>query len=56
MKRFTSPLRLRSLGGESAHKVTWLELFFDLVFSMSSVPGRRSCRSVRFFPIDWLWV
>ena len=32
MKRFNAPLRLRSLGGESARKVTWLELFFDLVF------------------------
>ena len=32
MKPLASPLRLRSLGGESARKVTWLELFFDLVF------------------------
>ena len=32
MKRFNAPLRLRSLAGESARKVTWLELFFDLVF------------------------
>ena len=32
MKRFNAPLRLRSLGDESSRKVTWLELFFDLVF------------------------
>src|SRR5262252_5654891 len=32
MKRFNAPLRLRSLGHESSRKVTWLELFFDLVF------------------------
>jgi len=32
MKRFHAPLRLRSLGGEASRKVTWLELFFDLVF------------------------
>jgi low temperature requirement protein LtrA len=32
VKRFNAPLRLRSLGAESSRKVTWLELFFDLVF------------------------
>jgi low temperature requirement protein LtrA len=32
MKRLHAPLRLRSLGGESSRKVSWLELFFDLVF------------------------
>ena len=32
MKRFNAPLRLRSLGNDSSRKVTWLELFFDLVF------------------------
>ena len=32
MKRLNAPLRLRSLAGESSRKVTWLELFFDLVF------------------------
>ena len=33
MKRFVAPLRLRSIaGGDVARKVTWLELFFDLVF------------------------
>jgi len=32
VRRFNAPLRLRSLAGESARKVTWLELFFDLVF------------------------
>ena len=29
---FTAPLRLRSAGGEAGRKVTWLELFFDLIF------------------------
>ena len=32
MKRFNAPLRLRSLGRDSSRKVTWLELFFDLIF------------------------
>ena len=32
MTRFVTPLRLRALGGETARKVTWLELFFDLIF------------------------
>jgi low temperature requirement protein LtrA len=32
VKRFVAPLRLRSLGHDSARKVTWLELFFDLIF------------------------
>ena len=32
VKRFNAPLRLRSLGNDSSRKVTWLELFFDLVF------------------------
>jgi low temperature requirement protein LtrA len=32
VKGFNAPLRLRSLGGESSRRVTWLELFFDLVF------------------------
>jgi low temperature requirement protein LtrA len=32
VKGIGAPLRLRSLGSESGRKVTWLELFFDLVF------------------------
>jgi low temperature requirement protein LtrA len=33
VKRLISPLTLRSLArGERERKVTWLELFFDLVF------------------------
>jgi low temperature requirement protein LtrA len=32
MTRLVAPVRLRALGGEAAQKVTWLELFFDLVF------------------------
>ena len=31
--RFVAPLRLRStVGGDAGRKVTWLELFFDLIF------------------------
>lgn len=32
MTRLVSPLRLRAHLGESARKVSWLELFFDLIF------------------------
>ena len=32
MPPFIAPIRLRSLAHESARKVTWLELFFDLMF------------------------
>ena len=32
MSPLVSPIRLRSLAHESARKVTWLELFFDLIF------------------------
>ncbi|MFM9917584.1 MAG: low temperature requirement protein A [Rhizobacter sp.] len=32
MPPLISPIRLRSLAHESARKVTWLELFFDLIF------------------------
>jgi low temperature requirement protein LtrA len=32
MTSFVAPLRLRTLAGEAARKVTWLELFFDLIF------------------------
>ena len=30
--RFAQPLRLRSAGTDASRKVTWLELFFDLIF------------------------
>ena len=42
MKRCVIPLRLRSLaGGDAGRKVTWLELFFDLIFvaAVSQVTG-----------------
>jgi low temperature requirement protein LtrA len=32
MTTFITPIRLRSLTGEGTRKVTWLELFFDLIF------------------------
>ena len=32
MKPLMAPLRLRSIGGDGHRKVTWLELFFDLIF------------------------
>ena len=32
MTSFVAPLRLRTLAGDAARKVTWLELFFDLIF------------------------
>jgi low temperature requirement protein LtrA len=32
MTSFVTPLRLRALAGDAARKVTWLELFFDLIF------------------------
>ena len=32
MKRLVSPLRLRAHADEAARKVSWLELFFDLIF------------------------
>lgn len=32
MTPLLAPVRLRALSGEAAHKVSWLELFFDLIF------------------------
>ena len=67
MKRLVTPLRLRSLaGGDAGRKVTWLELFFDLIFvaAVSQVAGPlREQYSlmglVRFTPlfvlIWWAW-
>ena len=66
MKHFTAPLRLRSLGGESSRKVTWLELFFDLVFVAAVAQVAAPLQSdysiaglIRFTPlfalIWWAW-
>ena len=32
MTRLFAPIQLRAHLGEAAHRVTWLELFFDLIF------------------------
>lgn len=66
MQRFTKPLRLRSAGADAARKVTWLELFFDLIFvaavSQVAAPLREDYTLtglVRFAPlfvlIWWAW-
>lgn len=67
MRRFVTPLRLRSLaGGNAGRKVTWLELFFDLIFvaAVSQVAGPLHEHYsvdglVRFVPlfvlIWWAW-
>ena len=67
MKGFVAPLRLRSLaGGDAGRKVTWLELFFDLIFvaavSQVAEPLREQYSLmglVRFTPlfvlIWWAW-
>ena len=67
MKGFVAPLRLRSLaGGDASRKVTWLELFFDLIFvaavSQVAEPLREQYSLmglVRFTPlfvlIWWAW-
>lgn len=66
MKRIVTPLRLRSLAGDSGRKVTWLELFFDLIFvaavSQVAEPLREHYSVVgllRFAPlfvlIWWAW-
>jgi low temperature requirement protein LtrA len=65
MARLVAPLRVRSTG-ESARKVTWLELFFDLIFvaavSQVAAPLRTDytvAGLVRFTPlfvlIWWAW-
>lgn len=65
MARFVAPLRVRSTG-ESTRKVTWLELFFDLIFvaavSQVAAPLRGEytfAGLVRFTPlfvlIWWAW-
>ncbi|MGH8637291.1 MAG: low temperature requirement protein A [Burkholderiales bacterium] len=66
MKRLVTPIRLRSLEGDSGRKVTWLELFFDLIFvaavSQVAEPLREHYSLVgllRFAPlfvmIWWAW-
>jgi low temperature requirement protein LtrA len=66
MKRIVTPLRLRSLASDSGRKVTWLELFFDLIFvaavSQVAEPLREHYSVVellRFAPlfvlIWWAW-
>ena len=63
---FHTPLRLRSLGADGGRKVTWLELFFDLIFvaavSQVAVPLREHysvAELLRFAPlfvlIWWAW-
>ena len=67
MKRFVAPLRLRSTaGGDATRKVTWLELFFDLIFvaavAQVAAPLREQYSLIgllRFTPlfvlIWWAW-
>jgi low temperature requirement protein LtrA len=66
VKRFVVPLRLRSLGHDSARKVTWLELFFDLIFVAAVAQVASPLHSdyslaglIRFTPlfalIWWAW-
>jgi low temperature requirement protein LtrA len=63
---FHTPLRLRSLGADAERKVTWLELFFDLIFvaavSQVAAPLREHysvAEILRFAPlfvlIWWAW-
>jgi low temperature requirement protein LtrA len=66
VKHLVAPIRLRSLAGDSGRKVTWLELFFDLIFvaavSQVAEPLREHYSVVgliRFAPlfvlIWWAW-
>ena len=67
MKHFTAPLRLRSLAGDSSRKVTWLELFFDLVFVAAVAQVAAPLQTdyslaglIRFTPLFaltwWAWI
>jgi low temperature requirement protein LtrA len=67
MSRVFAPLRLRALGGHDGRKVTWLELFFDLVFvaAIAQVAGPLHEHyeaagvlrfAVLFALIWWAWV
>jgi low temperature requirement protein LtrA len=64
--RIGTPLRLRSIAGERGRKVTWLELFFDLIFVAAVAQVASPLRDhysldgvVRFAPlfalIWWAW-
>ncbi len=64
--RFLTPPKLRSEAGETARKVTWLELFFDLIFVAAVAQVAEPLREhyslhelVRFAPlfvlIWWAW-
>lgn len=66
MKHIGTPLRLRSITGERGRKVTWLELFFDLIFVAAVAQVASPLRDhysivgvVRFAPlfalIWWAW-
>jgi low temperature requirement protein LtrA len=66
MTHVVAPLRLRSLAGNTGRKVTWLELFFDLIFvaavSQVATPLREHysvLEVLRFTPlfllIWWAW-
>jgi low temperature requirement protein LtrA len=67
VQRFAQPLRLRSAGAaDAARKVTWLELFFNLIFvaavSQVAAPLREDYTLtglMRFAPlvvlIWWAW-
>jgi hypothetical protein len=46
--RLLASLRLRETASDAARKVTWLELFFDLIFVAASRPGRRTVARALF--------
>ena len=66
MKPLVAPLRLRALCGDAAHKVSWLELFFDLIFVAAVAQVAEPLRddysvagvarfSVLFALVWWAW-
>jgi len=66
MKRFVADFRLRSTAGDRGRKVTWLELFFDLIFVAAVAQVAAPLRDqysldglIRFTPlfalIWWAW-
>jgi len=66
MKRFVADLKLRSTAGDRGRKVTWLELFFDLIFVAAVAQVAAPLRDqysldglIRFTPlfalIWWAW-
>ena len=52
MKRFVADLRLRSTAGDRGRKVTWLELFFDLIF-VAAVAQVAALISSMVTPFTW---